>query len=89
MNREKMNAPDIAYSILEIRYIKMRGREVSINPRDNRDLYPCDWFINNDIRKKSEILAEAIKKNCLIVETEGYADIQEGVRRPKKDEKER
>lgn len=89
MNNEIINEQDIAYSILEIQYIKAMGREVSIDPRANQDLYPYDWFSNGNLVKKAQILSEAIEKKCLIIETEGYAEIQEGVKKEKDEDAER
>ena len=40
MSNINMSNEDLAYSILEIKYIKAMGREVSIDPRTNKDLYP-------------------------------------------------
>lgn len=86
MINELMSNQDLVYNILETKYVKSRGRKVSIDPRANQDLYPAGWFSNGNLIKKSNILAEAIEKKCLIIETEGYAEIQEGVK--KKDYKE-
>ena len=63
------------------------GREVSINVEDNADLYPQDWFSNNDYKKRIQILVEAIKNKCLIINTEGYQDIIEGVKTNNEDER--
>ena len=79
MSNEAMNKQDIVYNILEIKYVKAMGREVSIDPRANQDLYPYGWFSNGNLIKKASILLEAIEKKCLIIETEGYAEIEEGV----------
>lgn len=80
MSNEAMNKQDVAYSVLEVKYVKAMGREVSIDPRTNQDLYPSGWFSNGNLIKKARILSEAIEKKCLIIETEGYAEIQEGVK---------
>jgi len=61
--------------VLEMHYTKTMGREVSIDSKTNQDLYPADWFSNNELIKKSRILSEAIKKKCLIIDTEEYAKI--------------
>ena len=76
----QMSNQDMAYHILEVKYVKAMGREVSIDPRVNRDLYPSNWFSNENFILKSQILAEAIKKKCLIVETESYLKIEEGIK---------
>lgn len=76
----EINKQDLAYSILEVKYVKAMGREVSIDPRANQDLYPFGWFSNRNFIKKSHILLEAIEKKCLIIETKGYAEIEEGVK---------
>ena len=80
MSNEEINKQDLAYSILEVKYIKAMGREVSMDPRKNSDLYPFGWFTNGNLAIKARILLEAIEKKCLIVETIGYLEIEEGVR---------
>ena len=72
MSNEAINKHDLAYNILEVNYVKAMGREVSIDPRDNQDLYPPGWFFNGNFIKKARILLEAIEKKCLIIDTEGY-----------------
>ena len=89
MSNINMSNEDLAYSILEIKYIKAMGREVSIDQRPNKDLYPSDWFSIGNTIKKMKILAEAIEKKCLIIDTKGYAEIEEGVKTEKKDQDER
>lgn len=72
---------EMIYKMMEINYIKAMGREVSSNPIDNDDLYPLDWFSNQNYRKKIDILTEAIDKKILIINTEGYNEIIEGVKK--------
>ena len=72
---------EMIYKMMEINYIKAMGREVSSNPIDNDDLYPLDWFSNQNYRKKIDILTEAIDKKILIIDTEGYNEIIEGVKK--------
>jgi len=72
---------EMVYKMMEINYIKAMGREVTSNPLDNDDLYPLDWFTNQNYRKKIDILTEAIDKKILIINTEGYNEIIEGVKK--------
>ena len=85
MINDKMSNLDIAISILEIQYIKAMGREVSIDPRINQDLYPVVWASISNSNIKAKILKEAIDKKCLIKDTKGYSEIQEGVRKTRTD----
>lgn len=62
----------LACKLLEFEYIKSRGRQVTYNLDNNYDLFPSDWFDNESYIVKIEILKEAIDKNILIHETEGY-----------------
>lgn len=71
----------LIYQIMEIKYIKSRGREMSLESMANQDLYPSSWFSNTDYRKKTEILAEAIELGLLIIDTPKYQENIEGVRR--------
>jgi len=77
MNIEKK---ELLFYIMTVKYIKAMRREVSKDPKVNSDLYPTYWFTNKDYIKKTNILAEAIEKKCLISETKGYLDIIEGVK---------
>lgn len=69
------------YNMLEIDYLKMFNREISYDIYENQDLYPNDWFLNQDYDFKSKILLEALKKNITIKETDLYATIIEGNRK--------
>ena len=89
MSNINMSNKDLAYSILEIKYIKTMGREVSIDPRVNQDLYPTGWYSIENTTKKMKILTEAIEKKCLIIDTKGYAEIEEGVKSDNKSKNER
>lgn len=80
MKQTDMDNVRLAYQIMEVKYIKAMGREVSWDINKNSDLFPFDWFSNSNYVKKANILAEAIEKKCLIMETLGYLDIIEGVR---------
>lgn len=89
MSNINMDNNDLAVSILEVKYIKAMGREVSLDFRTNMDLYPTGWFSIGNSVIKMKILAEAIEKKCLIVDTKEYAKIEEGVRTEKKEQDER
>ncbi len=87
MDIEKISNEDIIYNILDVKYVKTMGREVSSNPEDNQDLYPKGWFSNNNLQLKADILAEAIEKKCLIVDTIGYSELEEGVKKEEEEER--
>ena len=87
-NKEKQEQEMVCH-MLEVRYEKSRGREISWKPLANRDLYPDDWHSSHNYVKKARVLAEAIEKGCLITETTEYLDMVEGVRRNKEEEEER
>ena len=90
MDIDKINDKEFVCRMLETKYIRAMGREVSWKIGENSDLYPAGWFSNSDYIKKAEILAEAIEKKCLIIETSKYLEVIEGVRRiEKNDEEER
>lgn len=67
-------------NILEIKYLKMFNREITYDLDDNSDLYPNDWYINQDYELKSRILLEAIKNNKKIENTALYQSTIEGIR---------
>lgn len=69
------------YNILEIRYIKMFGRNVSYDLSVNSDIYPSDWYSNDDYEFKSKVLMEALEKKINISETSLYQEIVEGIRK--------
>lgn len=71
----------LIYQIMEIKYVKSMGREMSLEPMANQDLYPSSWFSDTNYKKKTEILAEAIKMGVLIIDTPKYQENIEGVRR--------
>jgi len=53
------------YTMAEIAYEKKF--------KDNEELlYPKNWYQNKDYKQKIEIIAEAIKENILIENTEKY-----------------
>lgn len=78
-----MDKDKLVYQMLEIDYIKSRGRELSWDNR-NEDLFPGGWYVNNDYKSKANILYEAIRDKKLIVDTSGYQNIVEGVRMNKR-----
>lgn len=89
MNNFNISQEEIVYNIVNVRYIKAMGREVSANYRENSDLYPYGWFSIQDSNKKIEILNEAIEKKCLIKDTLGYLDVIEGVKEKNNEGEER
>lgn len=56
------------------------GREISEKLEVNQDLFPYGWYSKKNYVAKANILAEAIKNQCLIKETSGYLNMIEDVR---------
>ena len=52
------------YVIAELQYKKIHG--------DSEDIFPMEWYSTKDYKLKTEIIAEAIKKNISVEETELY-----------------
>ena len=52
------------YVIAEIKYKKEHSNE--------EDVFPVDWYSNKNYKLKTEIIAEALKKNIKIDDTELY-----------------
>ncbi len=45
------------------------------------NLFPLDWYSNNNYKLKTEIIAEAINNKKLIEDVQKYQDIQEGIKK--------
>ena len=71
----------LLYNILEVKYLKMFGREITYELNDNYDLYPNDWYLNKDYELKNKILLEALEKKLMIVDTDLYQMNIEGNRK--------
>ena len=52
------------YIMAELQYKKIHN--------DSDDIFPIDWYSTQNYKLKTEIIAEAIKKNIDIEETELY-----------------
>lgn len=74
---------EMIYNILEVKYLKMFGREITYDSNDNFDLYPNDWYLNNDYDLKIKILLEALEKKEKIANTILYQSNIEGCRKNK------
>lgn len=72
---------EMLYFMLEIKYLKMFGREITYDLCDNSDLYPSDWYIDSDYKLKSKILLEALENKKKIIETTLYQNNIEGIRK--------
>lgn len=72
---EDISDEQFDYAMMELTYLKNFDREPE---DDNSDLYPNDWFRNQDYKKQFEILAEAVAENKRIAETKGYKDLRKG-----------
>ena len=60
------------YTLAELSYIN-QFKNIS------DDLFPEQWYENTNYKVKIEIMSEAIKTNTLIVNTQAYLKIVEGV----------
>ena len=63
--------------MLECKYLEKNGRTIK---DDNDDLLPMVWFNNYDFHLKCEILAEALKKGILVMQTEKFAELVNDVK---------
>ncbi len=64
-----------AYIMMDLLYLENNNRK----PEDNNiDLYPDDWFDNQDYEKQFKILAEAVFDNKKIVDTNAYQETKKG-----------
>lgn len=52
------------YTIAELNYKKIHNNQ--------EDIFPSNWYSTRNYKLKTEIIAEAIKKNIMIEETELY-----------------
>lgn len=64
-------------TMLEVTYDKKFKELVKEN---NRELYPVEWFGNTNYRFKINVISEALKKNCLIKDTELFKESLRDVR---------
>ena len=62
------------YTLAELSYEK-HFKDIVLN---NDSLYPVGWYYNKNYSEKIEIIAEAIEKNILIINTMGYQNLIEG-----------
>ena len=62
------------YVLSEIKYCK-DNKNV-----DENLLFPDNWHLIKDYKVMIEIIGEALTKGCLIKDTIGYMNIQEGVK---------
>ena len=73
----EISEKELVCRMLELAYNKQNGITDS---KDMDSIYPFGWFLSENYSKKIEILNEAIKNSILIINTESYQDIIEGVR---------
>lgn len=64
---------------MEITYAKLMGIDYSQDDLHLERVFPDSWFFIKNYAKKMEILKEAMEKNILVSDTDGYLDICEGV----------
>ena len=80
--KEKM-FKQLICQMLEAKYVRAMGRKVEWKENINDDLYPEEWFIKKDYVRKANILGEAIKNKCLIVNTTRYLEWKEEIKKKK------
>lgn len=76
IKEELSDNDNIIHHILNVNYKKLMDG----NKKEKTELYPLDWFLIKDVKKKNAILVEAIKMNKLIIDTKIYQPFIEGVR---------
>lgn len=59
-------------AILEVKYLKMFGREITYDSYANIDLYPYDWHQIYDYKLKAKMMSEALDKKIKIQDTDLY-----------------
>ncbi len=74
---EEISDEQFDYVMMELMYLKRFDRQPE---DDNSDLYPRDWFKDQDFQRQFEILAEAVAENKRITETKGYSELRKGKR---------
>lgn len=65
---------NFVYTLLEVKYLKMFGREITYEFNANSDLFPYDWNQMYDNNLKIDILTEALTKKIKIVNTDAYVN---------------
>lgn len=65
------------YTLSELYYQKHFQNQVN----NIELLYPRGWYENKNYKKKIEIISEAIKTNTLIINTQGYKELLECVKK--------
>lgn len=64
------------YTLVEMAY-----RDTFLNKaEDESELFPEGWYQNTNYQKKIEVLTEALDKDILIVYTDSYQTMLEGIR---------
>jgi hypothetical protein len=67
--------------LLEMIYEERMGIKKSENQNYSDGLYPMNWYANKNYENKILILTEAIEKQILIINTDGYQNVIEGIAR--------
>ena len=55
------------YIIAELNYKKA-------HPELEDELFPIDWYLREDYKFKTELIAEALEKNVLVTELDSYKE---------------
>ena len=76
-NTQNEEALEVALRMMETNYINMFNKTTE---DEISNLFPMNWFSFGDNSKKIDILIEAITKKIMVIDTDGYQDIIEGVK---------
>ena len=63
---DKIANDKILYNLAVLRYKEINSKF------DDKELFPSDFYLSKDYHLKVEIIAEAIQKNILVEDTNGY-----------------
>ena len=65
MSNDTRESIELAYLILQNKYLKLRTKKISENEilTSINDIFPEDWTIKYDIQSRIEILGKALKEN--------------------------
>lgn len=65
-----MDNDKLEYMKREAYYIEMMGKSIE----ESFQLFPINWYTNNNYKLKKNVLDEAIQKKCLVEQTELYSN---------------
>lgn len=68
----------VVCNLFEVQYIQAHGYETAEFSKCFRELFPREWLDSEDYDNKIRVLAEALEKSILIIETDIYQQIMSG-----------